>query len=100
MVETYPAEPVVTRDEHRSRYILRLGEEAAGYAQFREEDGRAVFFHTEVRHAYDGHGLGTTLVRKALEDVRGRGLRIVPQCPFVAAFLRRHHEFDDLVDPV
>ena len=54
--------------------------------------------HTEVAPQYEGHGLGDQLVAYALDDVRTRGLRIVPVCPFVAAYLRRHTEYEDLVE--
>jgi predicted GNAT family acetyltransferase len=33
----------------------------------------------------------------ALADLRGRGLKIVPICPFVRAYLQRHPEYGDLV---
>ncbi|WP_149205156.1 GNAT family N-acetyltransferase [Actinotalea subterranea] len=88
----------VRYDAGRERYEVVTGGETAGFAQVREADGRMTFFHTEVDGAYEGQGLGTTLVRGALKDATGRGLRVVPLCPFVAAYLRRHHEFDAHVD--
>jgi predicted GNAT family acetyltransferase len=50
-----------------------------------------------VRPEAEGKGVASELVRWALDDVRGRGLRIVPRCPFVAAYLKRHPEYADLV---
>lgn len=49
-------------------------------------------FHTEVEPALRNRGLGELLVRSALDDLRDRGAYVVPSCPFVAAFLRRHLE--------
>jgi predicted GNAT family acetyltransferase len=49
-----------------------------------------------VDDAFEGHGVGSTLVREALDAVRGEGLRVVPQCPFVKEFIGRHPEYADL----
>jgi predicted GNAT family acetyltransferase len=83
----------------KHRYELRDGGKAIGAAHYRREPGRVVLTHTKVNDAYAGQGLGAVLARAALADVRASGLRIVPVCPFVAAYLRRHREYDDLVDP-
>ena len=53
--------------------------------------------HTEVDPAFAGQGLGERLVAGALEDLRARGLKLVPLCPFVRAYLRRHPDQADLV---
>jgi hypothetical protein len=53
--------------------------------------------HTEVEEAVEGTGVGSQLVREALDDFRARGLGVVPVCPFVSAYLRRHPEYADVV---
>jgi predicted GNAT family acetyltransferase len=58
-----------------------------------------VLVHTEVASALEGSGLGARLVAGALVDIRRRGLRLVPRCPFVAEYVRRHPEYADLVVP-
>jgi predicted GNAT family acetyltransferase len=55
---------------------------------------------TEVPEALEGQGIGSALARGALDDVRAQGLQVIPLCPFVAAFIRRHPEYLDLVSPV
>jgi uncharacterized protein len=55
------------------------------------------FTHTEVPEELEGRGIASRLAHFALEDARARGLRIVPLCPFVAAYIRRHPEYQDLV---
>ena len=46
---------------------------------------------------FEGHGVGSRLVQGALDDLRARGLAVVPLCPFVAGFIDRHPEYADLV---
>lgn len=59
------------------------------------------FTHTVVPPALEGRGIASRLILHALNDVRARGLRVVPQCPFVAAYIRKHPEWADLlVEPL
>jgi len=82
----------------RSRYEVTVDGELAGFAAYKQVEGARVFTHTEVFDAYEGKGVGGTLARGALDDVRAHGRRLVALCPFVAAFLERHDEYADLVD--
>lgn len=79
-------------------YVAFIDGERAGKAQYVIRDDRRVFTHTEVDDAYKGAGVGTRLVRDALDDARARGVAVVPLCPFFRAFVRRHPEYEDLVD--
>jgi predicted GNAT family acetyltransferase len=79
------------------RYELRVDGDLAGEIRYRRQPGSVVLIHTEIEPSLEGQGLGAVLVRGALEDIRARGARVVPLCPFVAAFIRRHHEYADLV---
>lgn len=87
----------VVRNGESGQYEIYLGEDRVGYAVYREEPGRVVFTHTVVDPAYEGRGLGSRLAGFALDDVRSRGLLIVPRCPFIAAYVKRHPEYADLV---
>ena len=60
--------------------------------------GAAVLVHTEIAPSVEGEGLGSTLVAGALDDIRARGLEVVPLCPFASAFIERHPEYADLVE--
>lgn len=88
----------ITNVPASSRYELRDGDDVIGFAEYREHPDRMIFTHTVIDNAYEGRGLGSRLVRFVLEDAVARGKRIVPVCPFTAAYLRRHHDFDDHVD--
>jgi uncharacterized protein len=72
----------------------------AGLATFVDHEGQRIFLHTEVKGQFESRGLATILITEALTATRGDGLRIVAVCPMVAAYVAKHHDFDDIVDPV
>jgi uncharacterized protein len=82
------AEVVHVPDEHR--YELRLGARRVGLADYQRRGDKIVFTHTEVDKACEGRGFGTRLVGEAVAEARAEGLEIVPLCPFVRDYLRRH----------
>jgi predicted GNAT family acetyltransferase len=87
----------VVRDnpEQRRYEILRAGERL-GEIRYRLDAGTITLLHTEVVPTAEGQGIGSRLVAGALDDIRARGLRLVPVCPFVRAYLRRHPNERDL----
>ncbi|HEY3139725.1 MAG TPA: GNAT family N-acetyltransferase [Acidimicrobiales bacterium] len=95
--ENAATEPRVADNPRASRYELWLGTTRAGLIEYRAEPGVVVLIHTEVAPAFAGQGLGERLVAGALTDLRARGLKLVPLCPFVRAYLRRHPDQTDLV---
>ncbi|WP_406466034.1 N-acetyltransferase [Streptomyces sp. NBC_00111] len=97
---TQAADPIVRNVDARHRYEILVEEVSAGFTAYRDRDGQRVFFHTEVDDAFAGRGLASVLVEQALSHVRSTGKRIVPVCPYVAKFLKKHEEFADITDPV
>ncbi|MGV9389644.1 GNAT family N-acetyltransferase [Streptomyces olivaceus] len=91
---------VVERVDAERRYEILVDGERAGLTAYRDLGAQRVFFHTEVDEAFAGRGLAPQLVQQALAEVRASGMRIVPVCPYVAKFLKRHDEFADITDPV
>ena len=88
---------VVHRPEER-RYELLAGGERAGELVYRDRgDDVIALLHTEVEPKLQHRGLGSALVGGALDDARARGLRVVPLCPFVDAYVSRHPAYGDLV---
>lgn len=87
---------VVHDNQERRRFELPVGEHTA-FADYRRADGVVTFVHTEVPSALQGQGIGSSLVRGALELVRARGERVVARCSFVAAYIRKHPEFAALL---
>lgn len=90
--------PVVRDDKDNHRYVIELDGEIVGKAVYHLRGGRHFFVHTEIDDDHTGRGLGTTLVKSALEDVREAGGAVVPICPMFAAYIKRHPEYDVLVD--
>ena len=89
---------IVVRDKPRElRYEALVDGRLVGLIRYRQEPGLVVLVHSEVDLDREGTGLGSELVRGALADIRARGLRVVPHCPFVIDYVRRHPEEADLV---
>ncbi|HWD70539.1 MAG TPA: GNAT family N-acetyltransferase [Solirubrobacteraceae bacterium] len=80
----------VSDNPELGRYEARLDGEIAGFAQYRVDGQQITIFHAEVDPAIEGRGVGSQLAKTALDDVRRRGLELVPRCPFIAAYVRRH----------
>lgn len=80
-----------------SRYELTVDGDRAGFLTYRMAPGSIALLHAEVDPRREGRGLGTRLVRDALDDARARGLAVRPICPFVVAFIERNPEYADLV---
>lgn len=85
-------------DPANHRFIAETDTGVAGYTVYHQRGGRYFFVHTEVSKAFEGQGLGSALARFALDDVRAKGLYIIPLCPFIAGFINRHPDYKDLVD--
>ena len=88
----------VRNNTDKNRYELSVdGHLAATY--YRIADGVITFVHTEVPDALAGRGVGGKLVKGALDQVRAAGLKVVPQCPFVRAYIEKHPDYADLLRP-
>ena len=87
----------VRNDPEQDRYVTEVdGREAVlGYSR---DGDRIRLHHTRVPPALEGRGIGSGLARHALDRAREEGLRVRPDCPFVAEYIRRHPEYLDVVD--
>ena len=88
----------VRHDENAHRYVLEIGGQPLGFAEYQDDGQRQVFTHTEVDQSLSGQGMGSKLVRESLDDARRRGKRVVPVCGFVADYVKKHHDWDDVID--
>lgn len=88
------------REQERNRWAVKDGTETAGTLTYQLAGGRYVLVSTYVAEAYRHRGLASTLVAKALDDIRATGRKITIVCPFVGDFIHRNPEYADLIDPV
>lgn len=86
----------VINNEARHRYEITI-DGVTAYAMYRLEPGVITFYHTVVPDALGGRGIGSKLVVAALDASRAAGLKVRPECPFFAAYIRKHPEYQDLV---
>lgn len=90
----------ITDNAGRKRYEIRLNGEPAGFAEYEPaEGGTLVLTHTEVDPAFEGKGVGGSLARGVLDDVRAQGRTVIPLCPFIKGWILRHPEYRDVVAP-
>ncbi len=90
-------EPTVTDASDRRRFEIKVDGTVLGFAEYRRRPGVISFTHTEIDPAHNGEGLGTKLVKAALDTARAEGSAVLPYCPFVQDFIKRHREYLDLV---
>lgn len=96
MTESHGPTPAPRDNQDASRFEITVEGETAFLAYERRKSS-IVLVHTEVPESLAGHGLGGILARHALDAARARGDRVVVQCPFVQAWLRRHPGYSDIV---
>lgn len=89
-------EASVTRNIAEDRYELKIDNDVA-VAVYHEQGHIVTLTHTEVPGAREGQGVASKLIAGALDDVRRRGLKIVPECRFVAAYVQRHPQVQGLL---
>ena len=90
---------IEVRDEPgEERYVVLVDGARAGFAQYVRRGGRVIFVHTEIDPAFEGQGLGGRLAQGALDHAREQGAPVVPLCPFIAGWLDKHEDYQDLVD--
>ena len=88
--------PAIDHQPEARRFVADVGGKTA-YITYRELDGRLLELdHTYVPREFRGGGIASQLTVRALEYARERGCRVVPSCPFVAAYIERHPEYGDL----
>lgn len=94
---TDDAQIVVVDAPERDRFELSVDDELAGFLIYRLRPGLLALIHTEIEDRFGGRGLGGRLARFALDQARAEGLAVLPFCPFVDEWLKRHREYVDLV---
>lgn len=90
----------MTLDVKDNREKSRFEAEVDGMlalAEYKVSGDTITFTHTEVPAQHQGQGIGEELAAAALDEVRERNLKVVPQCKFIAAFIEKHPEYKDML---
>lgn len=93
-------QPTVTNATEHKRYEISAGGVRAGLTAYVDTANQRIFYHTEVDDKFAGRGLASKLIAAALDDTRAARKRIVAICPFVAAYVDKHSDYDDILDPI
>jgi hypothetical protein len=94
---TDDATPDVSRDDEAHRYNATLDGQVVAFSEFRVRPGYLVVTHTETDPNFEGRGFASALARGLLADIRARGEHLKAECPFIAGYIERHPEFQDLL---
>ena len=86
----------VKQNDLKHRFEVETGSRTA-FLNYRVENGVMALTHTEVPEAINGRGIGTALAKFALDYARAQGLRVLPQCAFVASFVEAHPHYNSLI---
>ena len=90
-------EPEVKDNPDKHRFEISVDGEVAGYSAYRLGDGSITYTHTEIDPKFEGKGLGSRLAKTVLDESRARGQKVYAQCPFIAGYIDRHPEYQDLL---
>ncbi len=80
-----------------SRYEATEDGVLQGFVVYRDDGSVRALVHTETLPGHEGRGVGGALARGSLDDIRNRGLTVVPSCPFIAGYIDKHTDYGDLV---
>ncbi|MET1020762.1 MAG: GNAT family N-acetyltransferase [Arthrobacter sp.] len=96
--DTFSPNVSTTRNDELHRYELHVGGTLAVEIQYIDEPGHVDFIRTDTAEQFRGQGLGHVLAHFALDDVVAAGKRIIPNCPFMYRYLRKHDSYTQYID--
>jgi predicted GNAT family acetyltransferase len=89
--------PFVIDNPDKSRYELHVGDDVAGIVAYRIRGQAVDLLHTEVSPGFQGGGLASKLAQASLDDARARHMAVLPTCPYIRSWIRKHPDYADLV---
>ena len=93
------SELTITNKPEIHRYEAAFEQDLAAYCEYNLVGDAIMFTHTEVLQAHEGKGVGSRLAKHVLDEARAQGKHVIPVCQFIAGYLRKHHEYMDLLRP-
>lgn len=91
------ADPQISHSSDQQQFVATSAGEHLGRLEYERRGDVVALRHTVVEPAAEGRGVGSALVRTALDWIRAEGRKVDPVCPFVAAWIERHPDYADLV---
>jgi predicted GNAT family acetyltransferase len=92
------AEVEVRDNPAEQRFEAYVDGGLAGFTAYQREDGTIWLLHTEVDDAFEGKGVGSSMVRQVLDGLRAEpALKVKVTCPFVSSWIRRHPDYQELL---
>ena len=86
----------ITHDEAAQRFETIIDGQT-GYISYQQRNNTLVYDHTIVPQSLGGRGVGTALVKHALDYAREQNKKVVPQCSFVSTYIKKHPDYKDLL---
>lgn len=86
----------ITHNQAANRFETTIYNQT-GYISYQERDGKLVYDHTIVPQALGGRGIGSKLVKHALDYAHEHNKKVIPQCSFVSSYISKHPEYQDLL---
>ena len=96
--DTFGPDVSTIRNDALHRYELRVGGKLAVQVRYVDRPGHVDFIHTDTADAFRGQGLAGVLAHFALDDVVASGKRIIPHCPYIYSYLRKHDSYNQCID--
>jgi predicted GNAT family acetyltransferase len=96
--DTFSPDVTTIRNDALHRYELRVGGKLAVESRFVDRPGHVDFIHTDTAKEFKGQGLAKVLAHFALDDVVSSGKRIIPHCPFIYGYLKKHDAYGQFID--
>ena len=88
---------IFTNDESHGRFEAKVNGLTA-FIKYRRSGETITYIHTEVPAELEGQGLAAKMTRAVLDDARTKQLKVVALCPYVAGYIRKHAEYQDLLE--
>ncbi|HEU5045367.1 MAG TPA: GNAT family N-acetyltransferase [Nocardioidaceae bacterium] len=96
MADTSSSSVRIIDNPDEERFEAYVDGELAGFAEYQLAQRLVVFTHTEVEDRFEGQGIGSALARVGLDEVRSRGLKALPLCPFIKSWIDKHPDYREL----
>ncbi|MCW9038825.1 GNAT family N-acetyltransferase [Altibacter sp.] len=86
----------ITENKEKKRFETTV-EGKTGVIEYIRAQDKMYLTHTEVPDALEGKGIASSMAKYALEQIKDEGLKLVPLCPFIASYVKRHPEYKTLL---